>query len=275
MNQQEENNIIILRYIKGELGDEELRTFEQRMANDPEFAKEVAFAKEYHAFQERKEFEEALKTFNQEKKEEGFFEKIEQQIDQETQKTPTKARKSITKWLYPLAAAAILIGLVLAWLLLGQTGLETSEKIIAEVSPISENFVDERAGSGFSGKDSIPIEILKIAVRAYGNGEYKAAAKAFETCLKSAKTDTDIEFYLAKSYLLMQPSQTDKAISILENLSQGEGQEERTILHLGAAYIRRGKYDKAIQFLKQEQINATDYLKKLDNLIKEAKQKKQ
>lgn len=273
MKEDTDNNIIILRHIKGELSDEEQHAFEQRMAIDAEFAEEVAFAKEYHAFQEREEFEAALKTFHQEKKEEGFFEKIEQQITEEAQTSRPKPKKSIARW-FPIAAAAILIGLVLAWLLPRQA-LNTSEEIIAEVVEIPNKFVNARAGQGFNGKDSIPIQILKTAVEAYGNEKYQAAAKGFEACLESAKTDTGIEFYLAKCYLLMQPPQTDKAISMLENISEKGLYKREIILHLGAAYIRRGEQDKAIRFLKQEHNNTTNYLDELSNLIKEAQQKKQ
>ncbi len=275
MNQQEENNIIILRYIKGELNDEELRTFEQRMANDPAFAEEVEFAKQYHAFQERKEFEAALKTFNRKKEEEGFFEEVEQQVVKENDiKTSPKAQKSITKWLYPLVAAAILIGLLLAWLLPLSADLNTSEEIIAEVVEIPTNFTNTYVGRAYNTGDTTPVEILEVAVEAYRNEQYKAAATGFETFLESAKKDEAVEFYLAKCYLVMQPPQTDKAISILENISERGLYENQIILHLGAAYIRRGEYDTAIQFLQKEQANLTDYLEKFSNLIKEAKQKK-
>jgi len=274
MEENTDNNIIILRYIKGQLTEQELHTFEQRMKDDTAFAEEVEFVKKYYQYEQHKEFEQALSRFNQQKKEEGFFDEIEQKLAKETGVSQPEIKPiSNRKWLRPLmAVAAILLGAFIIWkgLLPAQITPNYAQNIAQEMVEFP---ADLKENYGFNASDD-PIDTLKKAVQFYENKEYEKASELFEIYLAHIKgNDTDIRFFLAKSYLLMKPPKLDKALFHFEKASGNDSFREEIVLNQGATYILKEDYDKALGFLKQQQKNVKKYAQELNHLIQEAEYK--
>lgn len=276
MEENTDNNIIILRYIKGQLTDEELRIFEQRMKTDAEFEEEVEFAKKYYKYEQHKEFESALHRFNEQKKEEGFFDEIEQKLAKEMNAPQTEIKPTTKrKWLRPLmAVAAVLLGAFIIWKVLlppKTTDIYIAQIIIDETIKIPQSMMADRGYITINEKDT-----LKKAIEYYNNEKYEKAAPLFEVYLADIEgDDTDIRFFLAKAYLSMKPPQLDKALFHLEKAAANRKYREEIVLHRGATYILKGEYDEALIFLKTQQEATKKYAGKLHNLIQEAEHKKQ
>ncbi len=276
-----ENNKLISRYIKEELSGQELKSFKQRMEDDPDFAEEVAFVENYYKYKEREELRAIVNNFHAKKKAEGFFDKETESEPEEKEET-----KSNVRWLRPaMAVAAALIGALVLWAFwpfsVGETGTPVANSILKTPVNIPDEFIDFREVTyTFINTDKKnPIDSLKAARIAYSEGNYKEAARLFAYCKESlekkdleAEVDVDVAFYLAKSYLLMQPPKLEEGISILESISVGISLKEEIILNRAAAYIVKGDKDKALEYLREHQKGNEEFSNKLDALIKEARQ---
>jgi tetratricopeptide (TPR) repeat protein len=190
-----DNNIeYIDAYFQRMLDSEEIRRFEQRIAEDKVFADEVAFYLSAKM---------SLKAEADQEKKDWFRQLLAQQapvvhID--------RNRLAKRAWMYRISAAAAVIACVfLAWYMFFSKS--TTPKQMAETY-IEANLKTLSVTMGVN-------DSLQEGRRLYNEGRYDSALRQFESMIQRDPTN-----YLLKNYI-------------------------------GIAYLKLGKYDKALQYFKQ------------------------
>jgi len=171
-------------YFQRTLDPEEIRRFEQKIAEDPGFADEVAF---YLSAKQ------SLKAEADREKKEWF-----RQLAAE--KTPVvdinQYRSSSRKvWMYRVtAAAAVIVCAFFVWYFVFS---KTSSPRQMADNYISENFKNLSVTMG--EKDS-----LQEGLRLYNDGQYDAALRQFESIARRNTESSSIEKYIGITYLRLK-----------------------------------------------------------------------
>lgn len=235
----EKDYIELNKYLAGELSKEEYDIFAERIKNEPELQKELAWQQETNAFLQRKEGAGNLKkTFSNVEKD--FFKKEKPEV-----KVVNIARR---KWLglVGVAAAAALLFFVF--------NPFTSPDLYQQYSnPTAISLLDR----------SDAIANAREAETAFNAGDYKKAY-AFLSAYLSDNQD-DIQALLAKGIAATEIANYKEAEQILKSISNG-----KTLLK------QEGTWYLALMYLKQGEIeNAKVSLQKISTDNKRSNEAKQ
>ena len=171
----EDNLEYIDDYFQRMLNAEEIRRFEQKIAEDPAFAKEVAF---YLAAKQ------GLKAEAEKEKKERFKQLLSQQAPVVNIDGDRNTRRI---WIYRMsAAAAVIICLFFAWYFFFP-GAASSQQVADKY--INDNFTD--LGITMSSR----LDSIQTGLRFYNDGQYDSSLKMFE-----AVSQRDPQDYLPKKY---------------------------------------------------------------------------
>jgi tetratricopeptide (TPR) repeat protein len=216
-------------YFQGKFLPEEKKLFEQRIAEDPAFAEEVAFylsarqvGKEHLAEEKKKRFKELY----------------EQNNLSGANKTP--ARK-FWPW---LAAAAVIAGIVFGLVLFMKP---SSPQQLAD-QYIHQNLQTLHVSMG-SGGDK-----LQTGLQLYNQGELTDALQQFEKIIRSDSVNADAKKYAGIVYLRQQ--QYDKALEYFQQL------EKNTSLYANPSFFYH-----ALTLMKRNQPGDKQEAKRLLNKV--------
>jgi len=238
-------------YFQRMLEPEEIRRFEQKLAEDPEFAEEVAF---YLAAKQ------GLKAEAEKEKKERFKQLLSQQapvinIDRE--------RNTKRIWMYRVsAAAAIVVCLLFAWYFFFSSS--ASPQQMAD-KYINDNFKD--LGITMSAR----LDSIQTGLRLYNDGQYDSSLKMFETisqrdpkdylpkkyagivCLRLGNYEKALQYFRAfenDDTLYSNPSLFYQAVTLLKRNQSGDKQQAKELLQRVVKGDLDGK-ESAEQWLKK------------------------
>ena len=234
----EDNLQYIDAYFQQMLNAEQIRQFEQKIAEDPEFADEVAF---YLAAKQS-----SKAAADQEKKE-----RFRQLLSQQAPVINIDRGRTVTRvWMYRVsAAAAVIVCLFLAWYFF--MGNSASPQQMAE-KYVDENF--KTLGVVMGEKDSIQ-EGLSL----YNDGHYDAALRQFESLARRNTESSSIEKYIGITYLRL--NNYDSALQYFQKFQNDTLYANPSLFYQALTLLKRnlpGDKQKAKELLQQVVNNDLD-----------------
>ena len=232
----EDNLEYIDAYFLQMLNAEQIRQFEQKIAEDPEFADEVAF---YLAAKQS-----SKAAADQEKKE-----RFRQLLSQQAPVINIDRGRNITRvWMYRVsAAAAVVVCLFLAWYFF--VGNSASLEQMAE-KYMNENFTT------LSVKMSTEKDSMEDGKRFYNAGQLDSAVKEFASI-----AERDTGNYLVKNYLgivYLRLGNYDKALQYFQNFEKDTLYSNPSLFYQALTLLKRnlpGDKAKARDLLQQVRDN--------------------
>ena len=232
----EDNLEYIDAYFQQMLNPEEIRRFEQRIAEDPGFANEVAF---YLAAKQS-----SKAAADQEKKE-----RFRQLLSEQAPVININRDRNIRRiWVYRLSAAAsVIVCLFLAWYFF--IGNSTSPQQMAE-KYMDEHFKTLSVTMG-TEKDSV-----QDGLRLYNAGQYDAAIKQFESV-----SQRHPENYLTKRYLgivYLRLGNYDRALQYFQDFEKTTLYANPSLFYQALTLLKRnlpGDKQKAKELLQRVRDN--------------------
>ena len=262
----------IIRYLDGEMPEEELRLFEKEMAMDPDLSQQVAeFRRLQDLARKTPEAEEdpetelddkirgEIRTTVREFKEGehpdqeitgNFVNELQEAASAYFRKSSGKLRRIQIMW-YSLAAVVITGGLLSVILLRPFTKMNPAEIY-------SEYFETYGKTAGVTELTRSDDDFL-FAVEVYESGDYERSAVLFQMLADSALTRDYALLYLGHSRMSL--NQTEKAILSFEILLQTGNPE---LMHdarwyLSLCYLKMNLPEKAIKILEQIEFSDSPY----------------
>jgi tetratricopeptide (TPR) repeat protein len=216
----EKDYIELNKYLAGELSEMEYNAFAERIKNEPELQKEVAWQQETSAFLQRKEGVENLKN---------TFSNIENDFFKEEKPKTKVVNMARRKWLglVGVAAAAALLFFIF-------NPFNSPDLYRQYSNPTAISLVDK----------SDVINNAREAEMAFNAGDYKKAYAFLSSYL--SKNREDMQAYLAKGIAATEIGNYKEAEQILQNISNGKTllKQEGT-WYLALMYLKKGEIEKA------------------------------
>ena len=257
-------------YIKGELLGEELKQFEERMADDPEFRQEVSF---YQKAQFALDDQDKILSFQTLIGELG-----ENASNQnELHSTDSSGGKTISFWKpWMSVAAAVLVLIVLIPLLMNlfEPQHKDSLALYAEYyQPLPETFWDNQKNPNVSINSQDQTNQLRwaAALGAYQKGEYDAAISGFDSLMKEGYQGQASELMISLSYLAddsISQEEWTRSENALRYFRDKQDYFEPATWYLALAYVKRGETEEAAKLLK-ELMDSESYGEKAQKLLSE------
>lgn len=242
----------IIRYLNGEMGDQEKLEFETRVKNDNVLANEL---QNYHNVMKGIEYwgdmnlKAMIAEVDGELEQQHFFKNLAV--------APQKKQARFFTINNVYAVAAAFIGVILfAYLLVYfskdsgtntdiykefyQTDVKTTQAVMNQLDP-----------SGFI-PTNIPVDSIQWALKNYQDGNYKASLSVFERCANEEGVRNLCTYYVALNHLGLNEEQ--KAMPLLNNLCALPNHELKTgsCWYLALTLIKQGKEDSRIKVLLNE-----------------------
>ncbi len=222
----EKDYIELNKYLAGELLEVEHNAFAERIKNEPELQKELAWQQETSAFLQRKEGAKNLKN---------IFSNIENDFFKEEKPEAKVVNMARRKWLglIGVAAAAALLFFIF-------NPFSSPDLYRQYSNPTAISLVDK----------SDVINNAREAEAAFNAGDYKKAYAFLSSYLSENKED--MQASLAKGIAATEIGNYKEAEQILQNISNGKTllKQEGT-WYLALMYLKKGEAEKAkTQLLK-------------------------
>ena len=244
------DNILIQRYLDGELPDAERQAFDERIKLDADFAEEVETAAFVHAqyqLRRKKELAQLLK-----------------QQQAQNPKPPIQSRTRIVRLYRRIAVAVavlLFISLGVYWSVQSSRAdqLATAYLEVKHLSPeLPRGLVDslgqitEINETTLSNPNIPSLVKWKMAGIAYSNNRYETAIFAIEQCIKAGHAEAEQYFYLGLCRLYQTPPEYAQAILNLTRVVQTTNEfEEEARWYLGLVYLQVNQRDRAKIQLKK------------------------
>ena len=216
-------------YFQQMLDPEEMKRFEQKIAEDPGFADEVAF---YLSTKQ------SLKTEAEQEKKEWFRELLAEQPPVININRDKNVRKI---WVYRMTAAAAVLCLLAVWYFFFANSGSPQQ--------MAQKYIDDRFKT-LPIKMSTEKDSIQEGLRLYNEGQYDASLKQFESIdqrnpgLYSVKNDIGIIYLRLGNYdkalqyfkqfendaLYSNPSQFYQALTLLKRNLPGDKEKARELL---------------------------------------------
>lgn len=223
---EETNTLLIERYFREELSEEELALFNKRMQEDSSFAQAV-------------ELERTIVSAIQSKKETQLQHRLNKIHEEEIAKvsTTTKQLPRRRNWL-AAASVAALLGIALFFLI--PSSSPTPQELYAtHYQPPSFEIAR-------TGQDLNPL--LDAAQKAYNQHEYKKTITPLETLLDSQYNEK-YALVLGASYLAT--NQYEQALATFQQAQQQTNLKDDATWYLAMTYLKKGEIDLAKQALEK------------------------
>lgn len=228
----------ILRYLRGEMPEDEQAKFEQSLKDDPEFEKNYQFHKQLMQGQ--------AYQFKQEKK--AMLQELEKQKASASESSPSnvKGRKKLI-YLTMFGGLAAAIALFVFLILPGKTAQELGNQYF-------EPFPDYttptyRGGSQKSSEESTGI--FAAGMQAYRKSEYQSAIDQLQQAIAKGKKPNLSRFYQANALIAID--KPDQAVAKLQDLKDQlpKKYQIQQQWYLTLAYVQNDQPQKAQAILNQ------------------------
>lgn len=233
---------LIDRYIQRDLSEKDWEQFELLIQTEPEFAKQLE-----------------------------LMQHISTSIDQLNKEKAMPKKKPSYKFILSLSVAAAVL-LLVYWVL----PPKYSSAQLFEQYYMAKEYEDTGHRGGDEWLNNDQIRETKKAISFYQQKEYQLAATTFEQATRGIAIENlpkEISFYAALSEAEIK--QIDKAILKLEYLTvQGDIYKNDAQWYLALLYLQQGERNKAFDLLQELQKKNSLYQDKVEELIKQIKQKK-
>jgi tetratricopeptide (TPR) repeat protein len=227
----EERYIAFDQYLQDEMTVEEKNSFENQLAQDPEFAAEFETFKSVNLHLETK--------FGYEKEREAFKENLIKVSDSHFNKPKVIALKP---WHYGIAASAVI--------LMGLFFYNYSQK------PSFEDF-NHPESAYFTERGDVD-KTLKQAETAFNSGEYEKSIPLFETILKEKKT-AEIQYFYGVS--LLEANEIKKAQNVFSELQSGtSAYKDKATWNLALIKLKQKNYNACKEILLTIPEDYEDYV---------------
>lgn len=250
-NQDIDNTKQIEKYLNGEMTDEEMLSFEKKMAEDNEFENEVIF---------HKNLVESLKFKAGEIKLREQLTKIGDAYRQEENDNEIlhKPQRIILRWSF-LAAAVIGIFFI-SYVI--YTIFKKSDS-----TDIFNQYYTNYPAMQFRGQDSILNDVTKSAFYLYNSGNFKDAAVAFDKLSKESNTNNIMIFYAGVSNLANGDFISAEKYLLPLSLSEDFILNKTASWYLGLTYLKGGEQEKALAVFRKLAASGGNYAKKSKEIL--------
>ncbi len=222
---REQDIDLIERVLSESASEEDLTTFNQRLADEPAFAARVEILKNINANvgAESDQFE-------------ALLESIHQEYQQNDMNKAPEAPAGFRRVYYIAASLALLLAAIFVFRNL--SGPSSMERLYADNFTKPPENITTRDNSGYD-------DHLIAAVDAYRQNDFKNAITNFNTYLESHPEDDAANFYMGISYLA--DNQHDPSIKFLQKVINNQDSIYRSAAqwYLGLAHIKSGNTEAA------------------------------
>ncbi len=241
----EEQTILIEKYLDRELSEQEREQFEQNLKTDKELAREL---KLHQAIRETIGDEEMADLTNKLNK-----------ITNDYHKKETIHRK-IKQLVIYTSGAALIIFLI--------TIISICNKSYTNEELFDQHYEHYDAGTRTRGKEKNTTEIFTNALRTYDNGQYTQAIEQFKQIPETSIYFTPKEFYTALSF--MELKNYTEAIKHFEMAVKDEQNvyHDNAVWYCGLCYLKTNQTQKAKQKFQSLNNSCPFYQKKSEEILK-------
>ena len=229
-------------YINGQLNDEDLVVFEDRLKNEDGFSSKIDNIKTVINGLETQALKEQLDEFHNELS------------NKQNQNITHQPKVRILNWKKIAVAAVLIIGLGSFWLFSGSS----NERLYAEYfTP------DPGLPTTMSSNDN--YEFYEAMVD-YKQGDYKTAISKWKVLQKAKPNNDTLNYFIGVAHLANKNG--DAAIYLLENAANNSSFPliNDAYYYLGLAYLKEGNVDKAKENLQKSTLeNSKALLSKLND----------
>ncbi|WP_412560112.1 tetratricopeptide repeat protein [Winogradskyella sp. MIT101101] len=228
-------------YLNGQLSDEDVMVFENRLKNEEGFASKVEDIKTILTGLETQVMKEQLDEFHD-----------EMPNSQEDIITNEPKVKSL-HWKRIAVAAVLIIGLGSFWLFNGNSN-----------DRLYSNYFTPDPGLPTTMSSTANYEFYEAMVD-YKQGDYNTAGQKWKVLLEAKPKSDTLNYFIGSA--LMADDKTNEAINHLKTVTESNDGafKNEAYYYLGLAYLKSGNTDAAISALKKTNLpKAKDLLKKLD-----------
>ena len=237
---------LIESYFDGALSPIELKEFQLKMENDPEFRDEVSFFKEVNTAITEDDISKLRKKLN------SLFQPKEKIIK----------LKTTLSIIGSSAAAALLL---FTWKAYGPTN--TNKLYNKFFEPYEADFINRSV-------ENINKSNTEFGLLLYENGNYEEAYHIFQNYLQDNYNNQTIKFFAAISAL--ETDRTEEAIAALIEIIESDDAlfEVKAKWYLSLAYIKEDEVENASKYLKELAATPNDYQDKAEDLLRKPMFKK-
>ncbi len=247
---EQDNYILIEKYLNGELNEEEVNDFKLRLKEDATFSEEYTLQKSMNIFLEKDRNQPSLEA-KLESLGKGFFE--EEKNETEDKVIPISRNKNRNRWLIGLIATAAVAALLVFFNPFQQDDLYNQ---YASHQPISLTEKSEGSDAGTNAES------------AFNQKNYALAYENITTYLQENPEDLKAELALGISAL--ETGKMEEAISIFEKINAGNSAlKNYGTWYLALSYLKQKDFEKAKSFLNQVPKSENTLFEKAQNLLKD------
>lgn len=244
---REQDIELIERVLSQTASGDEIASFNERVANEPEFAARVTLMKNIKANikAQSDEFEDVLESIHESYQERG--------VTAEPNKQPA------VKVYYYIAASLVLL-LAVLYVFKGFNGRPPMERLYTSNFSVPPENITTRDSGGLDAD-------LVAAVNAYRQRDFKRAILNFGAYLKTNPEDDAANFYIGVAY--MADEQHSTSIKFLQRVinSRDSIYQSAAQWYLGLAYLKTDNIPEAIAIFSELSKSNSSYAKKAGRIL--------
>ncbi len=246
-NRQEE----IEKFLENTLEGEELINFEEALLTDEELAMDVEISKDIKIALDDVFFEKDLTTkLDSLGKKYLFDDAVKNITPKESKLSSVKSTRKIKRipfYRRPWAVAATVLLVVL-----GGIGINRAYQNIDNTPDVFASYYEAYPSSQITRGDNTIGDNQKKTINFYENSDYEKAIPLLLERITIQPSDTPSKILLANCYLNTTMPQIEKAVEILQPLTEGSSSlyQETARWYLALAYIKKGKPTLAKPYLE-------------------------
>ncbi len=230
----------IEQFLNNELNETEVKTFNFRLKNDVDFAKEFNLYKEVN--------DTLSKRFSDKDRENELKETLtilgEKYVKPNKNNSDAKPKIFfLQRYNKFLVAASLVIFATLLWF-----------------NDSKPNFSDyaNYPNLELTTRSTTANNHIKKAENSFNNKDYEAAQKELEILLKTDRTKVELQLYLA--ICLMEQNHFNKADKLLKKISNGNSvYKDKAIWYLALSKLKQERYKKCKEYLKKIPKDSSEY----------------
>ena len=240
---------LVEQFLNGELDQQQIQAFNERLKTDAALAEELRLRKDMHAYLVNKEKKDAFKN---------KLDSIGDDFFKETSASTPPAKEVLLKpkrnfrWI-AIAASIAAITIALYWVLAPRPSLYDQ---YAQHEPLQ-----------LTEKSSTQSALIKTTEEAFNKGDYNSSLIAINELLKSQPTD--LQYLMAKAICLLETNKTADARTIFKTIAIGQSVFKTDAQWYSAmSYLKENNLELAKSELQKIPSDNPDWASKAAQLIK-------